>query len=88
CSGSSTFGSGYSTSRPGAGPGFWTGLGTGGLLGYLFGNRGGNSYYGRQYYDSPGPSHYRSSWASGSSFGGGASTGSRTTSGYGGTRRR
>lgn len=79
-----------STGMGGTGrPGFWTGAGMGGLLGYMFGrgNGGGGGYYRR-------PPHYgwnvggggsgwgsspRSSWSSG---------GSHTTSGFGGTRRR
>lgn len=73
------------------GPGFWTGMGAGGLLGYLFGNRGGNyggGGYGGGYY-SPGPSYGRSGggFSSGGFGSGGAST-SHSSSGYGGTRRR
>jgi len=84
----------------GGGGGFWTGLATGGLMGYMFGgNRGyGGGYGGNRGYG------YGGGWGTGaggynrgSSFGGfsgggggsgGASSGTRTASGYGGTRRR
>jgi len=67
------------------GGGFWTGAATGGILGYMMGNRGGyGSSYGQTSY---GPS--TSSWGGGSSgFSSGSSGGSRETSGFGGTRRR
>ncbi|XP_063726494.1 store-operated calcium entry-associated regulatory factor-like [Symsagittifera roscoffensis] len=78
------------------GPGFWSGMATGGLMGYMFGgNR--NSGYGNNYathnYSRPGPSH-GSSWGFGgassgqSSSGAGFSGGSRNATGFGGTRRR
>jgi len=73
-------GSGYSSYPSSYRPGFWSGVGTGGMFGYLFGrNSGGgwNSGWGS------GPS-YRSSGFS-SSFGGSTT---RTSSGFGSTRKR
>ncbi|KAJ8305403.1 hypothetical protein KUTeg_015948 [Tegillarca granosa] len=85
------------------GGGFWSGAMTGGILGYMFGNRNSN-YYGSRTYASPHSSWFGSrsygsrsysstpsysfgsggsSWSSGSS-----STGTRTASGFGGTKRR
>ncbi|XP_077628969.1 store-operated calcium entry-associated regulatory factor isoform X1 [Crocuta crocuta] len=92
--GSAFTGQGYGNS----GPGFWTGLGTGGILGYLFGsNRAATPFSDSWYYPSPPPSS--STWnsraysplrgASGSySECAGSETRTRTASGYGGTRRR
>ena len=74
------------------GPGFWSGLAAGGLMGYMFGgnrNRYGyNNTYPNQRYNNPfgnaGPS-----WSgAGSSGGAGYSGGTRSASGFGGTRRR
>ncbi|KAM5193544.1 store-operated calcium entry-associated regulatory factor [Mantella aurantiaca] len=67
------------------GPGFWTGLGTGGVLGYLFGNRRSQPQYTAY-------SPYHNTW-SGPSFSGPTSSSShssgvRTASGFGGTKRR
>jgi len=74
--------------------GFWTGAATGGLMGYMFGNR--NNGYG-------GNRGYRTGYGGGGAWGGGgggwgassggggaapASSGTRSASGYGGTRRR
>ncbi|XP_004475208.2 store-operated calcium entry-associated regulatory factor [Dasypus novemcinctus] len=82
-----------------SGPGFWTGLGTGGILGYLFGsNRAATPFSDSWYYPSYPPS-YSSTWnsraysplrgGSGSySAYSGSDTRTRTASGYGGTRRR
>ncbi|XP_053713741.1 store-operated calcium entry-associated regulatory factor isoform X1 [Synchiropus splendidus] len=63
----------------GTGGGFWTGMGAGGLMGYLFGRQRNqpygyrsNSYY--DYRDAPPPPP--------------SSSGSRTASGFGGTKRR
>ncbi|ERE90835.1 transmembrane protein 66 [Cricetulus griseus] len=84
-----------------SGPGFWTGLGAGGLLGYLFGsNRAATPFSDSWYYPSYPPS-YPGTWNSRaySPLGGGAGSYSassslnadsrtRTASGYGGTRRR
>lgn len=82
-----------------SGPGFWTGLGTGGLLGYLFGsNRAARPFSDSWYHSSHHPS-YSSTWGSHaySPFRGGSGSSSacsssetktRTASGYGGTRRR
>ncbi|XP_028999558.1 store-operated calcium entry-associated regulatory factor [Betta splendens] len=64
---------------PGTGGGFWTGMGTGGLLGYLLGRQR-NQPHNYNY------SHFSSSTpppATGSS-----SSGTRTASGFGGTKRR
>jgi len=73
------------------GGGFWSGLFTGGLAGYMFGNR--NTYgttYASPGYASPGYATTRtyaspSFSSAGSSF---QSSGTRTASGFGGTRRR
>ncbi|KAJ8269366.1 hypothetical protein COCON_G00119730 [Conger conger] len=65
------------------GNGFWTGMGSGGILGYLFGSQrrqSGNSYR------PTGNSGY--SWNSGTPKTPPASTGTRTASGFGGTKRR
>ncbi|XP_041945962.1 store-operated calcium entry-associated regulatory factor [Alosa sapidissima] len=68
----------HSSSRHNTGGGFWTGMGTGGILGYLFGNR-------RQ----PTTGH---SWGSNTTQNTPrtppASSGTRTASGFGGTKRR
>nr|XP_060618677.1 store-operated calcium entry-associated regulatory factor [Anolis sagrei ordinatus] len=73
-----------------SGPGFWTGLGAGGLLGYLAGNRRSPSHHTYSpYYDTwTGPS--ARSHAFGSSHNSTAShhSGTRSTSGFGGTKRR
>ncbi|KAL5021942.1 hypothetical protein ScPMuIL_001097 [Solemya velum] len=76
--------------------GFWTGAATGGMLGYLFGNRNSYGTYNRPHYthrSSPwGGSTWGggsgSSWSGGSGFSSSASTGTRTASGFGGTKRR
>ncbi|XP_049722696.1 store-operated calcium entry-associated regulatory factor [Elephas maximus indicus] len=82
-----------------SGPGFWTGLGTGGMLGYLFGsNRAATPFSDSWQYPSYPPS-YSSAWNSrsysplrggpgGYSAYSGSDTRTRTASGYGGTRRR
>lgn len=79
--------------------GFWSGAGMGGILGYMMGNRNNSQGYNRGY----GSSGYRtggygstgftntggfssSTHSSGSSTGG--TSGTRTASGFGGTRRR
>jgi len=73
---------------PAPAPGFWTGLGTGGLLGYLFSPRP-NYGYGYGYRPSFG---YRPTYNSGFSSGGSPSSfggsSSRSSSGFGTTRRR
>ncbi|XP_073493163.1 store-operated calcium entry-associated regulatory factor [Phyllobates terribilis] len=72
--------------QAGQGPGFWTGLGTGGVLGYLFGNQRARTHH------SP-SSPYYNTW-SGPSYSGPvhgdsrSSSGARTASGFGGTKRR
>merc|ERR1712107_543583 len=67
------------TGAGGMGGGFWTGAATGGLLGYMFGNRGTG-------YNTGG---YRRGWGwGGSGTTTTSSSGTRTASGFGGTRRR
>lgn len=72
-------GTGGGTSR-GTGGGFWTGMGTGGMLGYLFGSQRSQPYSSNysSYTDNrrPSPGHSPSS------------SGTRTASGFGGTKRR
>ncbi|XP_033103550.1 store-operated calcium entry-associated regulatory factor-like [Anneissia japonica] len=82
------------------GGGFWTGAATGGLLGYMFGNRGNRGYGYGGYGGYGGYARPRTGFGYASrpsygggfgSFGGGSSggsTGTRTASGFGGTRRR
>ncbi|XP_066575949.1 store-operated calcium entry-associated regulatory factor isoform X2 [Amia ocellicauda] len=61
-----------------SGPGFWTGMGTGGVLGYLFGSqRSQPNVYPRN----TGHSDFRPTPSP-------ASTGTRSASGFGGTKRR
>ncbi|XP_015199412.2 store-operated calcium entry-associated regulatory factor [Lepisosteus oculatus] len=62
--------------KPASGPGFWTGMGTGGVLGYLFGSqRSQPRYFTRNTGNSNiGPTPVNS--------------GTRTVSGFGGTKRR
>lgn len=81
----------------GTGGGFWSGAFTGGILGYMLGNNRNDYYtpgYTRPYNTGWGWNTGRTSpgWfssGSGSGFGGGmASTGTRTASGFGGTKRR
>lgn len=63
---------------PSTGGGFWTGMGTGGVLGYLFGRqRSQPCNYNRSRYTDSGPPARDSS-----------SSGTRTASGFGGTKRR
>ncbi|XP_069579814.1 store-operated calcium entry-associated regulatory factor isoform X2 [Brachyistius frenatus] len=59
---------------PRQGPGFWSGMGTGGVLGYLFGRQRNSSYS-----DSRAPPTREPP---------SSSSGTRTASGFGGTRRR
>ncbi|ELT97879.1 hypothetical protein CAPTEDRAFT_219816 [Capitella teleta] len=95
-------GQSYSSGTPGAnaGGGFWTGAATGGLMGYLFGSRTNQSYHhaptnswgsgwggSRTTYSTPSFGGSSRGFGGGS-FGGGGSTGTRTASGFGGTRRR
>ena len=80
------------TGAGGGGGGFWTGAATGGLLGYMFGNRNtGYGGYNRGWGGRGGG--YNRGWGGGGAttgFSGGstASSGARTASGFGGTRRR
>ncbi|XP_062243792.1 store-operated calcium entry-associated regulatory factor [Platichthys flesus] len=60
----------------GTGGGFWTGMGTGGVLGYLFGRQRNQPSNYSSYTDSRHPSTHS------------ASSGTRTASGFGGTKRR
>ncbi|SPR01377.1 unnamed protein product (mitochondrion) [Plasmodiophora brassicae] len=96
----------YSTSSSSrsSGPGFFSGMGLGGVLGYMFGNRNRARTYASSHYDSPGwfggwgsrPSHSGFSHAatSNSSDGGGSgnssssSTTHRRATGYATTTRR
>lgn len=74
------------TSDSNSGPGFWTGLGAGGLLGYLAGNRRSPSY--SPYYNTwTTPSAPPPSFGPSSGFAA-PSSGTKSTSGYGGTKRR
>lgn len=76
---------GRSNHNTGAGGGgFWTGMGTGGLLGYLFGRQRTHHGYGHNYYGHS-DSFPRPSSSSHSSS---SSSGTRTASGFGGTKRR
>lgn len=75
---------GRSHRNTGAGGGFWTGMGTGGLLGYLFGSQRTRPHqsHGYGYNDTfPRPSPSPSSSSS-------SSSGTRTASGFGGTKKR
>ncbi|XP_072320011.1 store-operated calcium entry-associated regulatory factor isoform X2 [Eucyclogobius newberryi] len=83
---------GRSTHNTGpAGGGFWTGMGTGGILGYLFGRQRSQPYPSRGYYghtnnySRPFTSTYTSSSSSSSPS---PPSGTRTASGFGGTKRR
>jgi hypothetical protein len=88
----STYRSGAYNANANTGGGFMSGLFTGGTLGYLFGSRNNptnysdqSSYFGNR--ATPPPSYFSSSSPSGSSSSSAPST-SRTTSGFGGTKRR
>ncbi|XP_067122393.1 store-operated calcium entry-associated regulatory factor-like [Centruroides vittatus] len=77
---------GTSTRPPGSssgGGGFWTGALTGGLLGYMFGNR--SNSYGGSSYQYQRHSRYQEPTSFSSGF---SSSETRTASGFGGTRRR
>lgn len=96
----SSFGaSGASGASGSGGGGFWTGAATGGLLGYMFGNRNtyGNRGYGgwgggaRGYGGGFSGGGFSGGGFSGGGFSGGRSSGSsgtRSSSGFGGTSRR
>ncbi|KAH9396577.1 Store-operated calcium entry-associated regulatory factor [Tyrophagus putrescentiae] len=95
CSGSASSSSyGPRTQTRSSGPGFFSGMAAGGLMGYLFGSSRSNTYANRPYassYSSWGTPSTSSGYSSGfSSGGGGGSSGSetRTSSGFGSTRRR
>ncbi|XP_062286329.1 store-operated calcium entry-associated regulatory factor [Scomber scombrus] len=68
---------------PGTGNGFWTGMGTGGVLGYLFGRQRNQPY---NYNHHSGYTDHRPPPARDSSSS--SSSGTRTASGFGGTKRR
>lgn len=87
------------TGGAGTGGGFWSGAFTGGILGYMLGNNRNNYYapgYASPYTTGWGwnrrtsPGWFSSGSGSGFSMGGmgGGSTGTRTASGFGGTKRR
>ncbi|XP_062895241.1 store-operated calcium entry-associated regulatory factor [Mobula hypostoma] len=76
---------GYQADRS-SGPGFWTGVGAGGLLGYLFGNRRSQPSSSFYEFQRGSPAFYsqqrqENNWKP-------ENTGSRTVSGFGGTKRR
>ncbi|XP_053556730.1 store-operated calcium entry-associated regulatory factor [Bombina bombina] len=70
------------------GPGFWTGLGTGGMLGYLFGNRRAQPYQSPFYNTWSSPSYSGAMHGNSQPFSAPTSSGVRTASGFGGTKRR
>ncbi|XP_040411100.1 store-operated calcium entry-associated regulatory factor isoform X1 [Cygnus olor] len=77
----------WSSHENNSGPGFWTGLGAGGLLGYLAGShsRAQSRSHFSMWTDPPAaPPMYGQS----SNSTQGSSTGTRTASGFGGTKRR
>ncbi|KYO26511.1 store-operated calcium entry-associated regulatory factor isoform C [Alligator mississippiensis] len=79
-------GSGYQAN---SGAGFWTGLGTGGLLGYLAGNQRGQSHSYFPHFSSwTGPTAAPPTWGNSCNSTQPGSSGTRTASGYGGTKRR
>uniref|UniRef100_G1PLN4 Store-operated calcium entry-associated regulatory factor n=1 Tax=Myotis lucifugus TaxID=59463 RepID=G1PLN4_MYOLU len=95
------FGSAFTGQQGNAnsGPGFWTGLGTGGILGYLFGsNRATTTPFSDSWYRPSYPSYFGTGNSRASSPHCGDSgnysacsssqTKTRTASGYGGTKRR
>ncbi|XP_078532634.1 store-operated calcium entry-associated regulatory factor isoform X2 [Lissotriton helveticus] len=73
-----------------SGPGFWSGLGTGGVLGYLFGNRRSQPHQSSFFNTGTGGYSSFPSFGSSSSHSPSppASSGTRTASGFGGTKRR
>ncbi|XP_053317663.1 store-operated calcium entry-associated regulatory factor [Spea bombifrons] len=82
-SGTNTFGS-HATQ----GPGFWTGLGTGGVLGYLFGNRRAQPCQSPYFNTWTGPSYSGPMYGASQPSRAPESSGTRTASGFGGTKRR
>ncbi|XP_056136033.1 store-operated calcium entry-associated regulatory factor isoform X2 [Lampris incognitus] len=69
----------WGSTASGTGGGFWTGLGTGGMLGYLFGRQSRPYTNNQAQYHDSGPAFPRNTTFS---------TGTRTASGFGGTKRR
>ncbi|XP_063775535.1 store-operated calcium entry-associated regulatory factor [Pseudophryne corroboree] len=80
---SSAFGS-----QANQGPGFWTGLGTGGVLGYLFGNQRGQRNYSPFHNTWSGPAFSQHHYGDPQPPRAPQSSGMRTASGFGGTKRR
>lgn len=74
----------YNHNTGAGGGGFWTGMGTGGLLGYLFGRQRTQPHQSYGHYYGHSDSYSRPSSSSSSS----SSSGTRTASGFGGTKRR
>ncbi|CAM4655486.1 store-operated calcium entry-associated regulatory factor [Lepidochelys kempii] len=87
--GAGGFGGG-SSSEASSGPGFWTGLGTGGLLGYLAGSQRAQPRSSYFPYANPYAGPTASPPPGGNSGGstGPHTSGTRTASGFGGTKRR
>ncbi|XP_061491191.1 store-operated calcium entry-associated regulatory factor [Rhineura floridana] len=81
-------GGAYSSSN--SGPGFWTGLGAGGLLGYLAGTQRSPSHHPHSpYYNTwTGPAAPPSTFGASNSSTTPSSSGTKSTSGFGGTKRR
>lgn len=71
-----------------SGPGFWTGLGVGGLMGSMFNRPRYGGYTGGYGYQRPMWGGGGGGWGGGGSSFGGGGGGSHTASGFGGTRRR
>lgn len=75
-------------STPGSGGGFWSGMGTGGLLGYLFGRQSSQSHYTGTHGYYGHNNSYRRPPSSTHTTTPSSSSGTRTASGFGGTKRR
>ncbi|KAJ8000967.1 hypothetical protein DPEC_G00185880 [Dallia pectoralis] len=77
--------------RTSGGNGFWTGMGTGGVLGYLFGSQRNRTPYSNTFsnpYTNSNPYSNTNYSAPRTPAGPAPSTGTRTASGFGGTKRR
>lgn len=85
-SGDSCSGSRSNQSSGSSGPGFYSGMAAGGLMGYLFGSSRSNTYANRPSYS--GWNYGPSTSGMGASSSSSSSSGSHTSSGYGSTRRR
>jgi len=97
CSASGTSGTSGTSDGTTGGPGFFSGMGLGSILGYMFGSRGNNGYgYGRRrgyhdssYWSTPDTSGYSSFGGSSYSSGRSSSASTTTTStGFASTKRR